>query len=104
TAGAEMRAARQHAVRRGFQHFQGAGLVEAAAARGQLGDHRLPGQRAGDEDGLAVLAAGDAAAVVAEVEDLDLERGTVESGHVAGASERQGAGIIPEWDARVSDS
>src|SRR5690606_40876398 len=74
-----------YAVRRRLQHFQGAGLVEAAAAGGQLDHHRLARQGAGDEHGLAVLAAGHAAAIVAEVEDLELERGTVESGHVAKA-------------------
>src|SRR5690606_17719950 len=83
-AGAEVRAARLHPVRRGLQHLEGAGLVEAAAAGGGFGQHRLAGQRAGDEHGLAVLAAGDATAVVAEVEDAGLEGGTVESGHGAG--------------------
>src|SRR5690606_711058 len=40
----------------------------------------------GDEHGLAGFEAGDATAVVAQVEDVGGERGLVESGHVAKAA------------------
>src|SRR5690606_6575248 len=89
-AHAEVRATRLDAVRRGPQHLQRLRLVEAAAARSLLHAHAFARQRAGDEHGLARVggafgAAGDAAAVVAEVEDLELEGGLVDAGHGWGA-------------------
>ena len=84
-----MRAARGHPLRRGLYDLDGPGFIEMTIARGRLGGHHLTGQRAGDEGDLATLAvaAGNATAVMAEVEDVGLEGSTVEagagSGHVA---------------------
>ena len=86
---AEVRAARLHSLRRGREYLHGLRLVEVAALAGLLGHHRLTRQCAGDEGDLAALAftAGDAAAIMAEVEDVGLERSLVYagtgSGHVA---------------------
>src|SRR5690606_847319 len=86
TTSAEVDAARLDAVGRGLQHLQRHRLVEAARARGAPGHDPLAGQRAADEHGLATVEAGNATAVVAQVEDVGGERGLVESGHVAKAA------------------
>ena len=86
-----------HPLRRGLQHLQRARLVEMAAAGCLFGHHHLTGQGAADEGNLAALAftAGDTATIMAEVEDLGLERGTVGagagSGHVATGCGQNGA-------------
>jgi hypothetical protein len=82
-ADTEVRAARGHAIGRSDEHLEGLGFIEAAVARGLLRHHGLAGQRPCDEDRLACAGdlrigpAGDAAAVVADVGDLDLEGGLV---------------------------
>src|SRR5699024_1317514 len=85
-ANAEVRAARFDPVRGCDQHLQRLRLVETALAPGLLLHHGFAGQRTGDEYGLARLriafgAARDAAAIVADVEDVEPERRQVESGH-----------------------
>src|SRR5690606_17472732 len=52
---------------------------------GLLRHDPLARQRAGDEHGLAAVAAGDATAIVAQVEYFGGKRRLVESGHVAEA-------------------
>ena len=84
-AGTEMRAARRDPIRRGLQHVQRARFVEMAVLGGLLGHHPLARQRAGHEHGLAALArrggpAGDAPAVVGQVEDLGFKGGLVDAG------------------------
>jgi hypothetical protein len=111
-AHSEVRAARLHALRRGLQHLHRARLVEVAALAGLLGHHHLARQRAGNEGDLAALAvaAGDAAAIVAEVEDFGLEGGLVEagagSGHLATGCGQKMAGYCRRkrtgaWPARL---
>ena len=88
----EMRATGRDAIRRGFQHLERLGFVETARARGLLDHHRLALQRAGNEHGLALMrtpfAAGDAAAIVAEVEDAGLERRLIDACHGRPESKR----------------
>ncbi len=108
-AGTEMRALGGHPLRRGLQHFHGARLVEMAAAGGLFSHHHLAGQRATDEGDLAALAftAGDTATIMAEVEDLGLEWGTVGagtgSGHVATGCGQKWGRIVADPDRRGRD-
>src|SRR5690606_24815359 len=70
---AKVRAARLDPVRRGLQHLQGAGLVEMAVSAGALGPDPLARQPALDEHRLALGIAADAAAVMAQVMDIEFE-------------------------------
>jgi hypothetical protein len=85
-AGAEVRAARGNAIGRSDEHLERACLVEMAMARGLLRDDGFAQQGAGHEDRFARTGrlrsgpTGDAAPVMAEVGDLDFERGLVEAG------------------------
>ena len=81
-----MRATRFDPVVRGDQHLSVFASSKAAVAAGLLRHHGFSRQRTGHEHGLARVrvafgTAGDAAAVVAEVEDVEPERRQVESGH-----------------------
>src|SRR5690606_4411659 len=96
-AGAEVGAARVHPVGRGLQHFEHAGLVEAALATGLLHAHALARERAGDEHRLAgvrvaVRPAGDAAAVVAQIGDVEFEGGLVDAGQIGNPTSRPWVG------------
>src|SRR5690606_35770457 len=71
----------------GDQDFQRPGFVEAALAAGLLHAHAFARQCAGDEHrlarvGVAFGTAGDAAAVMAQVEDFELEWGLVDAGQL----------------------
>src|SRR5690606_24733121 len=101
-AGAEVGAARVHPVGRGLQHFEHAGLVEAALAAGLLHAHALARERAGDEHRLAgvrvaVRPAGDAAAVVAQIGDVEFEGGLVDAGQIGNPTSRPWVGSYL-WD------
>ena len=85
-AGAEMRATRLHAVGRCAQHLDGGRFIEMPRTRGLFRHHPLAGQRAGHEDRFACVAivataTGNAAAIVAEGQNLKFERGLVDAGH-----------------------
>jgi hypothetical protein len=80
-ARAEVAAAGVHALGRGFEDLDRARLVEAAMPARLDRHHLLAGKRAGDEHGLAVGTACDAAPVVGQVGDLGGKRGEVEAGH-----------------------
>jgi DNA-binding response OmpR family regulator len=77
-----------------------------AAAGGLFSHDHFARQSAADEGDLATFAftAGDAATIMAEVEDLGLERGTVDagagSGHVATGCGRKWARIVADPDRR----
>jgi hypothetical protein len=71
-ADAEVGALRLDAVGRGREHFLDLGLVEAALDAGIAQTHALAGQRAIDEQGLAVDA-GQAAAFMGQGLDLGLD-------------------------------
>ncbi|MNM45538.1 hypothetical protein D3C81_564640 [compost metagenome] len=105
---AEMRATRFHAMRRCLHHFNRAGLIEMTALAGLLGHHRFLRQGATDESDLATLTvtAGNATAIVAQVEDVRLERrlvyaGGSGSGHVATGCGQKG-GVLSQMRDRTS--
>jgi hypothetical protein len=70
-ANAEVRAGRQHALRRGVDDVGQDRFVRVPAPLGDAKAHALAGQRTGDEYGLA-LQTRDAAAIVGQIHNVGL--------------------------------